>query len=81
MIPCDVQNSRQFCGALCPRTEKTLPLTKTKEAQIAVNREKDREITIFCSIMSFQYFCVASCNNNPVLVGFSLINLESLGFL
>ena len=31
--------------------------------------------------MSFQYFCFASCNNNVVFVGFSLICLESLGFL
>ena len=31
--------------------------------------------------MSFLYFWVASCNNNAILVGFSLICLESLGFL
>ena len=31
--------------------------------------------------MSFQYFCVASSNNNAIFVGFSLICLESLGFL
>ena len=73
MITCDV-----FRGVLCPRTEKTLSLRKAKEAQIAVNREKGREITTFCSIISFQYFCVASCNNNAILVGFSLTNLESL---
>ena len=28
-----------------------------------------------------RYFCVASCNNNAIFVGFSLICLESLGFL
>ena len=42
----------------CRRTENTLPLSKAKEAQDAVNREKGRETTTFCSIMSFQYFCV-----------------------
>ena len=31
-----------FCGALCPRTEKTLLLRKPKEAQVTVNRENDR---------------------------------------
>ena len=31
--------------------------------------------------MSFRYFCAASCNNNPTSVWFSLICLESLGFL
>ena len=38
----------------------------------SVNREKGREITTFCSIMSFQYFCIGSCNNNAVLAGFNL---------
>ena len=27
----------------CPRAEKTLTLGKRKEAQVAVNREKDRK--------------------------------------
>ena len=31
--------------------------------------------------MSFQYFCVASCNNNAIFVWFSLICFERLGFL
>ena len=31
--------------------------------------------------MNFQYFCVASCNNNAIFEGFSLICPESLGFL
>ena len=31
--------------------------------------------------MSFQYFCVASCNNNVIFEGFSLIRPESLSFL
>ena len=31
--------------------------------------------------MSFLYFCVVSCNNNAISVGFSLICLESLGIL
>ena len=28
--------------------------------------------------MSFQYFCVASCSNNAIFVGFSLICLETV---
>ena len=28
--------------------------------------------------MGFRYFCVASCNNNAIFVGFSLICLEGL---
>ena len=28
---------------LCPRTEKTLPLRKVKEAQVALNRGKGRQ--------------------------------------
>ena len=31
--------------------------------------------------MNFQYFCVASCNNNAIFEGFSLICSESLSFL
>ena len=46
----------------------------------AVNREKGKERTRFCSIIwEFQYFCIASCKNNAIFVGFSLICLEGLG--
>ena len=52
MITCDVKMLRNFTEyLLCPRTEKTLPLRKAKEAQAAVNRKKGREITRFCSII------------------------------
>ena len=30
-------------GVLCPRTEKTPPLRKAKEAKVAVSREKGRD--------------------------------------
>ena len=55
----------------CVQGLKTLLLRKAKEAKVAVNREKGREMTTFGSIMSFRYFCVASCNNNAILVGFN----------
>ena len=61
---------------------KKVLLRKMKEAQIAVNRKKTRERSLSeFSVVSFRYFYITSCHNNAVFVGFSLICLESLGFL
>ena len=66
-----VQEMKKFCHWGRPQ-----------EAQVAVNKEKGKQRTRFCSIiLSFWYFCVVSCNNNAIFVEFSLISLESLGFL
>ena len=77
---------------LCPRTEKSLPLRKAKEAWATVNRQKgrererEREITTFCSIIcEFLIFLCCFLQLLPAImiqfVSFSLICLESLGFL
>ena len=36
-------NDHLWCSNLCPRTENTLVLSKAKETQVAVSREKSRE--------------------------------------
>ena len=65
------------------RTEKHLPLRKAKEAQVAINREKDNILffkTVYIYI-SFLYFCIAYCNDDKaIFTGFSLTCLESWGF-
>ena len=72
----------KICGVLCSRNEKTLPLRKVAgSTSRSEQREGQRENKILFNNLSFQYFCVASCNNNAIFVGFSLICLESLGFL
>ena len=60
--------------------EKLCCWGRWQEAQGAVNREGQRDNKILFNNLSFQYCCVASCNNNAIFVGFSLISLESLGF-
>ena len=51
-------------------------------ASCSQQRVGQREITTFCSIVGeFSIFCVASCNNNAIFVGFGLISLERLRFL
>ena len=58
-------------------------MRNAKETQVAVNREKGRETdnNILFNNLIFPHFCVASCNNKVIFVGFSLKCLESLGFL
>ena len=52
-----------------------------QKAEITVNREREkRELDFVQKSMSFWYFCVVSCNNNAIFVGFSLICLQSFGF-
>ena len=55
---------------------KTSAVEKGKES---TNRSKQR--VNFQQTASFQYSCVAYYNDKAIFVGFSLICLESLGFL
>ena len=63
--------------------EKILPLKKARgSTSCSKQREGLKERTTFGSIIcEFLHFCVASCNVNVIFVGFSLISLESLGFV
>ena len=64
---------------LCPRTEKSLPLRKAKEAWATVNRQKGRERErerdnniLFNNLWVFDIFvllpAIASCNNDSVCI-------------
>ena len=65
--------------------EKLCRWGRQQEAQVAVNREKrraKRDTDFVQWSVGFGFFCiVSSCHNNAIFVGFSLICLESLGFL
>ena len=63
-------------------TFKILPLRRvTGSTSCSKQRKAKREQEFVQQSVSFQYFCIASCNNNEIFVWFSLICLDSLGFL
>ena len=75
-------NDHLWHSKLCPRTENTLCCwgrRRKGKSQWAERRAEIDSNILFYNPWVFDYFCVASCNNNATFVWFSLICLESLG--